>query len=188
MNFRGFQRMIDAVGGVDIDVKEAVDDPEYGADGYHIDKGRHHLDGEAALSYVRSRKGLGDSDFTRAGRQQQILVALRNAVTRDGSLLWRLPDLLEAVGDTVRTDLPVGRLPELAAIADEIGDDALVRAIIRHPLVKSRNTRYGSSLDPNLKAIAAMAAELFPEPGGVPVPWPSPKPKPTRTPAATTAP
>ena len=176
VNFRGFRRMVDAAGGVDVTVKEAIDDPGYGVDGYRIEPGRHHLDGEEALAYVRSRKGLGDSDFTRAGRQQQVLVALRDAVTRDGSLFWELPGLLEAVGGTVRTNMPVSRLPELAAIADELGDDAVVRVVIRHPLVKSKSTQYGSSLVPNVKAIRRVAADLFPEPGVPPVPWPTPEP------------
>ena len=69
-----------------------------------------------ALAYARSRKALGESDFTRQARQQQILVALRDEATQGGSLLFQLPDLLDAVGQTIRTDLPADRLPELAAI------------------------------------------------------------------------
>ncbi len=178
ISFAGFRRMIDAAGGVDLVVAADIDDPEYGVDGYQITKGRHHLDGLAALDYVRSRKGAGESDFTRAIRQQQVLVALRDAVTRDGSLLWELPDLLDAAGDTVRTNLPVSALPELAAIADEVEDGAVTRAIIRHPLVRSEDTRYGSSLVPDLVAIRAVATALFPAPGEVPEPWPTPKPTP----------
>lgn len=176
VSFSGFKRMVDAVGGVDIVVAADIDDPEFGASGYHISKGRHHLDGQEALDYVRSRKGKGESDFTRATRQQQVLLALRGAVTSDGSLLWELPDLLEAVGDTVRTNVPTSVLPAFAAIADEVDDDAVVRSIIRHPLVRSKDTRYGSSLIPDLDAIRAVASDLFPEPGVAPIPWPSPKP------------
>ena len=83
----------------------------------------------------------------------------------------------------ISTDLPVERLPELAAVLDEVGRDDIARAVIRHPLVKTRNTRYGSSLVPNLKAIRRVAAKLFPEPGGEPIAWPTPKP--TATPEAT---
>jgi hypothetical protein len=52
----------------------------------------------------------------------------------------------------------------------------ITRAIIRHPLVRSVDTRYGSSLMPDLPAIRAVAAKLFPTPGTVPEPWPTPKP------------
>jgi LCP family protein required for cell wall assembly len=195
MDFYGFIQMVDAVGGVDVTVTDTIDDPTYdgfGLDqrGYHVEKGSHHMDGLHALAYARARKAVGESDFTRAGRQQQILVALRDAVTRDGSLLWQLPTLLDAVGETITTDIPAARLPELAAIVDEIGGDAVTRAVIRHPLVRSRNTRYGSSLVPNLEAIREVAANLFPPPGGDPVPWPTPKPTkpPKNTPTASPAP
>jgi LCP family protein required for cell wall assembly len=177
VNLNGFRKMVDAVGGVDLDVTRAIDDPSYdGGRGFTIDVGRHHLDGKTALAYVRSRKGAGDSDFTRAIRQQQVLVALRDAVTRDGSLLWELPALLDAVSGTIRTDLPYARLPELAAIMDEIDDGNVVKALVRHPLVRSVDSQYGSSLQPDLDAIRAMAAKLFPAPGVEPEPWPTPTP------------
>jgi len=193
LDLLGFIDIVDAVGGVEVHVEEAFDDPEYeiwGEDdpGWSIEAGTHRLDGINALAYARARKGLGESDFTRAGRQQEILLALRDEVTQDGSLLWELPELLQLVGDTVSTNIPVERLPQLAAVVDEIEDDALTRAVIRHPLVKSRRTKYGSSLDPNVKAIQAVAAKLFPAPGGQPLPWPTPKPSPTATPSSTPEP
>ena len=183
MEFTGFISMVDAVGGVDVKVPKAIDDPGYdgfgeGRRGWSISAGMHHLDGANALAYARSRKSAGESDFTRAGRQQQILVGLKDAATKGGSLFWKLPALLDAVGDTVRTDVPVERLPQLAAAIDEMGSGGITRAVIRHPLVRSVDTRYGSSLQPDLAAIRAVAAELFPAPGGVPVPWPTPKPSP----------
>ena len=181
LQFGSFIRMVDAVGGVDVDVIQGFDDPTY--DGYGLEgrgwsitAGRHHLDGRNALAFSRSRKAAGESDFTRALRQQQVIIALRDAVTKDGSLLWELPALLDAVGDAVRTDLPPSRLPQLAAILDEIDDGSITRSIIRHPLVRSVNTRYGSSLEPDLVAIRQVAAGLFPEPGATPKPWPTPKP------------
>jgi polyisoprenyl-teichoic acid--peptidoglycan teichoic acid transferase len=181
MEFAGFISMVDAVGGVDITVAKAIDDPGYdgfgeGKRGWSITAGKHHLDGASALAYARSRKSAGESDFTRAGRQQQIIVALKNAATKDGSLFWELPALLDAVGGTVRTDVPVERLPQLAAAIDEMGSGGITRAVIRHPLVRSVDTRYGSSLQPDLAAIRDVAARLFPAPGGTPQPWPTPKP------------
>ena len=101
--------------------------------GFSITKGPHHLDGATALAYARSRKALGESDFTRQARQQQILVALRSEVTRGGSLLFQLPELLDAVGQTIRTDVPVDRLPDLAAILDEVGKKDVTSVVIRAP-------------------------------------------------------
>jgi polyisoprenyl-teichoic acid--peptidoglycan teichoic acid transferase len=189
LKFGSFIRMVDAVGGVDIEVTQGFDDPtydNYGLEGrgWSITPGLHHFDGRNALAYSRARKGAGESDFTRALRQQQVIIALRDAVTGDGSLLWELPDLLDAVGDAVRTDLPASRLPQLAAVIDEIDDDAITRSIIRHPLVRSVDSRYGSSLQPDLAAIREVADGLFPDPGVEPKPWPTPEPtpKPTATP------
>ncbi len=190
IDFAGFIDMVDAVGGVDITVKKDLDDPTYdgfGLDhrGFSITKGDHHLTGAEALAYARIRKPLGESDFTRADRQQRILVALKAGATDGGgSLLWELPGLLDAVGKTIKTDLPIDRLPDLAAIMDEMKGGKITRAVINHPLVDSKLTRYGSSLVPDVKAIQAMAATLFPEPGVKPVPWPTPKPTPTPKPAA----
>jgi LCP family protein required for cell wall assembly len=181
IDFRGFIKMVDAVGGVDIDVPHGFSDPGYdgyhaGTKGYAISAGPHHFDGADALAYARSRKGLGESDFTRQARQQQILVALRDRATRGGNLLFQLPELLSAVGQTIRTDLPADRLPELAAIMQDVGHGDLTSVVIRAPLVKSKATRYGDSQEPDLAAIAAVAAGLFSQPGTDPTPWPSPKP------------
>jgi len=183
MEFDGFIDMVDAVGGVDIDVSKPIDDPGYdgfgaGRRGWSITAGDHHLDGVNALAYARSRKSAGESDFTRAGRQQQIIVALKDAATDGGSVFWELPGLLGAVGDSIRTDLPIDRLPQLAASIDEMGTAGITRAVIRHPLVRSVDTRYGSSLQPDLPAIRAVAAKLFPAPGTQPEPWPTAQPSP----------
>jgi LCP family protein required for cell wall assembly len=192
LDFRGFIKMVDAVGGVDIVAPRAFEDPQYdgygtgGVKGFAITAGPHHLDGAEALAYARSRKALGESDFTRQARQQQILVALRSQVTRGGSLLFQLPELLDAVGQTITTDFPVARLPDLAAILDEVGKNDVTSVVIRAPLVKSKNTQYGDSQVPNLTRIREVAAALFSEPGTPPTPWPTPKP--TKAPKATPTP
>jgi LCP family protein required for cell wall assembly len=176
----GFVAVVDAVGGVDVDVKRALDDPKYGFPdgrrGWSIGVGRHHLNGEDALAYARIRRTTGESDFTRAERQQQVLVAIRNAATRGDSLLLRLPALLDAVGNAIRTDMPRDRLPALAAIAGEIDGGRVTRIVIRHPLVAPASNRYGSVQVPDIPAIRAVAAQALGEPGVPPVPWPTPKP------------
>jgi LCP family protein required for cell wall assembly len=185
----GFVEMVDAVGGVDVEVERPLTDPKYGGfgvgPGWSITAGRHHLDGANALAYARIRRSEGESDFTRAGRQQEVLVALRDAAVADGQLLFRLPDLLDSVGDTLRTDIPPLLLPELAALADEIGADDTTLVVIKRPLVKSggRNHRYGSVQVPDVAAIQAMAKLVFSEPGTPPTPWPTPKPTPSAAPS-----
>lgn len=180
LDFGGFITMVDAVGGVDVTVPKGFEDPGYDgfgfdARGYSITAGEHHLDGPNALAYARSRKGAGESDFTRAARQQQILVAMRDQVSSGGSLLFELPALLDAVGHTVRSDVPVHRLPELAAILDEVDREDMVSVVIRFPLVHPKTTRYGASQEADLPAIRSMAAALFSPPGTLPIGWTPPK-------------
>ncbi len=177
MEFEGFIRMIDAVGGVDIDVARDLSDPNYdgfgiGERGWSISAGRHRLDGVNALAYARVRKSEGESDFTRAARQQEILVAMRDRVSSGTTLLFDLPDLLNAVGDTARTDIPISALPDLVVTFEAVDRKDIVRAVIRHPLVRSEDTQFGAGLVPDLETIRTMASRLFPEPGTEPVGWP----------------
>jgi LCP family protein required for cell wall assembly len=179
LDFGGFITMVDAVGGVDVTVTKGFEDPDYdgfGFDsrGFSITEGEHHLDGASALAYARSRKARGESDFTRAARQQQILVAMRDQMAEGASLLFELPELLGAVGRTMRSDVPVDRLPALAAIADEVDRKDMVSVVIRHPLVHPVSTRYGASQAADLPAIRAMAAALFSPPGTPPTAWTPP--------------
>ena len=182
----GFVTMVDAVGGVDIDVTRPLSDPNYGGfgvgPGWSIGVGPHHLDGAEALAYARIRRSAGESDFTRAGRQQEVLIALRDQAVEGGNFLFSLPALLDAVGDTVRTDLPADRLPELAALAEEIGGDRTTQVVMTSPMVKSggKGHPYGSVVIPVPTRIAEMVEIVFTPPGTPPGPWPTPKatPKP----------
>ena len=191
IDFIGFIAMVDAVGGVDINVKKTLRAKHYDGyglptKGFRLTKGKHHLTAPRHSPTPVSRKGVGETDFTRAARQQEVIVALRSSVSSGGSLFWRLPTLLDAVANTIRTDVPTTRLPELAAIVDEVGSKDVVRVVIGHPLVASASTRYGSSQVPNLARIQKVAARLFSAPGTAPVPWPTPKA--TKPPKTTPAP
>lgn len=183
MDFIGFVEMIDAVGGVDIVVEHGFDDPTYdgyglGQFGWAVEAGLQHFDGNNALAYARARKAGGESDFTRAARQQEILVALRTKLASAGSLVFGLPGILDALGEYVRTDVPTDRLPELAAVADEMGPNAITRVVVQPPLVKSggRNHPLGSVQIPQISEIRAVAAGLFTNPGTPPIPWPTVEP------------
>jgi polyisoprenyl-teichoic acid--peptidoglycan teichoic acid transferase len=137
IDLQGFRKMIDAVGGVTVDNPKAINDPRYewldGTFGFYLDAGKVKLNGRNALAYARSRQGEGDSDFTRAARQQQLLVALRNKLTSP-SMITRLPDIIEAAGDTVRTNLPTERFEEFITLAREVDTDAIKRQVISYPI------------------------------------------------------
>jgi hypothetical protein len=71
--------------------------------------------------------------------------------------------------------VPVDRLPQLAAILDEVDRAEMARVVIRFPLVHPTRTRYGASQEADLPAIRAMAAALFSPPGTPPTAWKPPK-------------
>jgi LCP family protein required for cell wall assembly len=190
VDLAGFAKMVDAVGGVDIDVKKALDDPNYpgldGKRGWSVQPGLHHFNGTDALAYARIRKSVGESDLTRAARQQEVLVALRNRAVGAG-ILFSLPSLLDAVGATVRTDLPADRLPQLAALAEQIGGSSTTKVVLGSPMIKSGgSTQYGSIFVPVPARIRAMVKVVFGPPGADPT-WPVPSPGPSGAPGAAPA-
>lgn len=81
INFEGMQKLIDAVGGIDINATEGVDDPEH-LD-IKIEPGFQHMDGATALTYARARYQYADGDFTRMRHQRQVLGALASKILND---------------------------------------------------------------------------------------------------------
>lgn len=77
INFAGFRRMVDAVGGIDVCNAQSFYDPKIN---FQLDAGLHHLDGEQALSYVRTRRATSAGDFGRIRRQQEFVRAVMSKV------------------------------------------------------------------------------------------------------------
>ncbi|MBP2364491.1 LCP family protein [Pseudonocardia parietis] len=102
VGFGGFVGAVDAVGGVDMCVEEAIDDPLAGLD---IQAGCQELDGATALGYVRTRATPG-SDFDRVQRQREFLSALLGKATSPLTLInpFRMVPLASAVTDTITVD------------------------------------------------------------------------------------
>ena len=170
VNLGGFVEVVDSLGGVDVQVTKSIDAPAYGGygvDGFSIRPGRHHLNGGEALAYARIRKATGENDFTRAARQQEVLVALRDRVVQ-GGFVTNVTGFLGAVGETLETDMPADRLPFLAGLIDQIGRDEVYRAVIEPPLVELTSDDRGSILVPDVVAIRGLADDLFPPPGTEP--------------------
>jgi len=164
----GFRKLIDAVGGVTVDNPKAINDPTYGGwldghIGFRLSKGVHRLDGETALAYARSRRGAGDNDFTRARRQQQLLLALRTRLT-DPTLLPQLPAIIEAGSNTLRTNFPRDRLQEMLAVGRAIeSDDGIRRVVLGPPYAKNPppGTPGGYQLIIDMDRLAKLSIELF---------------------------
>jgi LCP family protein required for cell wall assembly len=181
INMFGFKETVDSIGGVDITVERAINDPTYIDEfnhlvGFHLKPGTYHMNGHTALAFVRSRKGVGDSDFTRADRQQQLLTAIRDKLTA-GNLLLALPGLLDAVKNTISTDVPSARLAELANAVQGADMSRLQRVVLQPPEYMRADpfSKAGYILVPDLEAIHALG-ELIMSGATIPTPEPSPSP------------
>lgn len=113
-----FSKTIDALGGVVVDVETPIRDDEFPAENFamrriYIPAGLQWLTGEQALWYARSRHG--SSDFERAGRQQALLLALKDRA-RDRRTLAMVTPLLQSLADAVQTDLTPREVLALARL------------------------------------------------------------------------
>jgi hypothetical protein len=171
VNLQGFVNVIDKLGGINVYVARSFCDPtydEYGfTRGFSITKGRHKLNGQQALAYARVRKAAGESDFTRAARQQEVLSGIRERIVHGGFIDDPI-GLMRDVSKTITTNVPRKILPDLADAATRIGRKDTYRTVIRGPLVRSGFDSRGSIQLPNLRRITALARSIFPEPGVLP--------------------
>lgn len=162
INLEGFRELIDAVGGITIYNDRPISDPSHKL---YMDVGTYELDGVKALAYVRSRKGPGDSDFTRAARQQKVLVALRREMT-DLSMLPRIPAILDAMAGTITTNFPADQLADTMDLGRRIDDDNVQRYVLGppyswHPPTSETGGSWELRLD--LDRVAALSVDLFGE-------------------------
>lgn len=132
----GFRKVIDLVGGVTVDNKRQINDPTYdwpdGRKGFHLSPGRHHLDGITALAFVRTRKGVGDNDFERARRQQQVLLAVRSQLVQPANIT-RIPEITQAAGNALRTNFPTDRVAEFIGLAETLADSDVSGVVLGPP-------------------------------------------------------
>lgn len=111
VNFEGLIDLVDAVGGVDVQVDERIDDPDAGP--VVIEEGMQHLDGEAALVFCRSR-AYADGDFTRVSNQRKLITAVVEKVMK--APVTQLPSIISAAAHAVSTDLS---LQDIIAMAQQ---------------------------------------------------------------------
>ena len=120
VDFESVKRLVDAMGGVDVDVDCPLYDPygyDEGGDPLALDAGLHRLTGGEALSYVRSRRIGGDLERER--RQQRFIWAVRTQIQNE-NLLPRIPAIYQAMQGSVQTDLNLIDAVKLVRMAMEL--------------------------------------------------------------------
>jgi LCP family protein required for cell wall assembly len=168
VDFSAFERIVDTLGGIEVDVPRVLHDTRYpdpkpedphAYKTVHFEPGLQHMDGRRALEYARSR--MSTSDFDRAKRQQLVLLAIRQrALSLNAIPRW--PQLAATVIDSVRTDLSTGEMLALAVLAARIDLSTLKQVVLEHPLVFSHRRADGAAVQlPDWDLINPVLADLF---------------------------
>ncbi len=144
VNFKAFIELVDMIGGIDVYVEEEIDDPNYpssdpadpyGYEHLYIPAGMVHMDGQLALKYARTRHSAG-GDFDRATRQQQVMRAVLEKVTRLNllpQLVSQAPQMWNTLSDSVETDLTLDQIISLAHLATQVPAENIRTAVISGP-------------------------------------------------------
>jgi LCP family protein required for cell wall assembly len=182
VNLPGFTALVDAAGGVTVHNDTAINDPSYGGwtdkrpVGFHLGVGTFTLDGQSALAYARSRMGPANNDFVRARRQQQLILALEKKLTSP-SMLPRIPSIMKALSNTVRTNYPADGLAQILTAAKSLNASDTTRVVLGPPYALRSNDPSTYSLTLQMPKIKALSIKLFgsasayaPTPTPVPLP------------------
>jgi LCP family protein required for cell wall assembly len=137
IDFKVFVTVVDAIGGIDVDVPYDIYDPTYpdsgiGYDPFYITAGSHHLDGATALKYARTRATVG-GDFGRTTRQRQVVMAVRDQVLSLDllpSLIAQSPTLWATLQGSFEADLTLSEMIDLAINASHIPSDQIATGSI----------------------------------------------------------
>jgi LCP family protein required for cell wall assembly len=132
IDFTVFVTVVDAIGGIDVDVPYDIYDPTYpdggtGYDPFYISAGNHHLDGATALKYARTRATAG-GDFDRTARQRQVVMAVRDQVLSLDllpNLIAQSPQLWASMQHAFEADLTLSEMIDLAVTASHIPSDQI---------------------------------------------------------------
>jgi len=155
VKMEGFVKTIDALGGVDVLVKEpyhvTVSSPQEGVPKatVNVDPGMNHLNGLESLAYVRWRQG--SSDYNRMRRQRCLIRAVTTQADT-ATLIRAFPKLIDLVQEAVTTDIPLTFLPDLVKIAGTVDFDNVATVGFVPPTYNSGRTP-GKYPIPNVERI-----------------------------------
>ncbi|MFF0010596.1 LCP family protein [Streptomyces sp. NPDC005374] len=120
IDFSGFAKLVDALGGVTVTTDEDIDDDD---SHLHLKAGTHHLDGKTALALARTRHGIGDgSDLGRIGLQQKLVKALLEQISSTNLLTnpTKLYSVADALTGSLTTDTGLDSLTELISLGESL--------------------------------------------------------------------
>lgn len=136
IDFKGFTELVDALGGIDITLKESIYDATYPKDGtylyepFSISAGPQHLDGTTALKVARSRHTT--SDFDRAERQQNIIYAIKEKALSLGTIFsaGKIQSILDALKNNIHTNITIDEILTLGSFAEDFSRENIKQHLI----------------------------------------------------------
>ncbi len=132
LEFDGFIQVVDSLGGVWIDVDTEIDDKKASSHGSytasHIDEGYQLLDGDHALTFVRSRD-FPDADFTRMRHQQAFFKALADQASKFDNVL-KIPGMVKDVAQYMSTDMTINEIIDVALALRDMGGSNVQTATV----------------------------------------------------------
>jgi LCP family protein required for cell wall assembly len=170
----GFIKVIDTLGGVDVDVLHPIVDDYYPDDvsnspdiyaykRLYIPAGPQHLDGKTALEYVRSRHADATGDFGRSARQQSVLTALKKKLD-DPTLLTKLDEFATDLQGSVLTSLQINQVIQLAQFARGLKSSDISQVVLSEPTYgHGANVNGKDVIQPNWDAISQTVGQIFPD-------------------------
>ncbi|MEL6306522.1 MAG: LCP family protein [Chloroflexota bacterium] len=170
VDFQAFIDVVDAVGGVEVEIDYTINDPRYpsmnyGYDPFYLPAGNHFLNGYDALRFARTRHG--DSDIQRAERQQQVILGLRDRVLdldMIPSLIAQSPLLWSSWQDNVYTGLTFEQIIQLGLYAKDVPRENITTGVVDYQYLQSWSTPQGASvLIPNVSRLPSLMTEVFGE-------------------------
>jgi LCP family protein required for cell wall assembly len=168
MDFNGFIKFIDAIGGIEVTLNYTINDRTYpnmyyGYDPFYLPPGTHQLDGAMALKFARTRHG--SSDFQRAQRQQDVLYAVRDRVLEPGvlpQLIIQAPTLYAQFQENISTGLTLDQLIQLTLYLKDIPPENINTGVIDQRYTMGYTTGSGASvLIPNRNALGPLMTDVF---------------------------
>ncbi len=168
VDFTALMKLVDDIGGIDVDVPEPISDyqfpsMDYGFDPLILMAGLQHMDGYTAQKYARTRHG--NSDFDRARRQQQVIFAIRDRVLSVNSLpqlIVQAPSLYASVGQNVYTQLSLDQMIQLALWLKDLPADSIHTGVMDEHYVSNFTTEDGAEvLVPYPGALPNLLAQVF---------------------------
>lgn len=174
-DFEGFEKAVDKIDGIDINVKKDLYDPLYpdekmeGYNPFFIKAGQHQMDGATALKYVRSRQT--SSDFARSERQQQVITAIKEKTFKLGFLSnpKKIIDLISILSHHLRTDLSPADINALASLINDSENNKIISKVLSNdsdgPLASdsSNGTYYLTTKTGDFDQIKNIAQNIFSE-------------------------